>query len=83
MAVLTAPQRAAVKALMMEDLSRAREAAPLTKAELQAAIDATDDWIDTNASAFNLALPVAARNGLTAAQKARLFSAVALKRFGG
>lgn len=83
MAALTNPQRLAVRTGYGSDLSNRREAFALTKAQLDAAIAATDDWIDANAAAFNSALPVAARNNLTAAQKAELFHLVALKRFGG
>ena len=54
----------------------------ITKAELKAAVDATDDWIDTNAAAYNLALPTAARTNLNATQKTLLFCYVALKRAG-
>lgn len=53
----------------------------LTKPDLRAAIDAADAWINTNAAAFNSALPQPARGALTAAQKAKLLAAVALKRF--
>ncbi len=53
----------------------------ITKADLRAAIDAADDWADANASAYNLALPVAARNALTARQKARLLVFVIQKRW--
>ncbi len=52
----------------------------ITKADLRAAIDAADDWADANASSYNLALPVAARNALTAKQKARLLVFVVSKR---
>lgn len=53
----------------------------LTKADLRAAINAVDDWIDTNAASFNAALPLPARTTLTAKQKARLFFLVARRRF--
>jgi hypothetical protein len=82
MAVLTDQERAALHQIFMADRSRARDQLALTKAQLRAAIDATDGWIDTNAAAYNLALPVAARNNLTVQQKTLLFSYVALKRAG-
>ena len=81
MAILAISDRTAIRSLVGLDLSRARESIAITKAQLQAAIDATDQWIDDNAAAYNAALPSAARNGLTAAQKARLFMAVTRKRF--
>lgn len=83
MAVLSDPDRAAVNASLMRDLSQAREGCSLTKTQLQAAVNAADDWANTNASAFNSALPAAAQAGLTAAQKSRLLSYVVLKRWGG
>ena len=50
------------------------------KADLQAAVNATDDWIDSNQASFNSALPVAFRNNATLAQKTILFCAVAMMR---
>ena len=83
MAALSAAQRLAIRVLWGSDLSGRREAFNLSKVDLDAAIIATDNWIDTNAAAFNTALPVAARTTLTATQKAELFMRVALKRFSG
>lgn len=53
-----------------------------TKADLRAAINATDDWIDTNATAYNLALPVAFRTSASLAQKTLVFCWVAMRRAG-
>lgn len=53
----------------------------VTKADLRAAFNALDDWFDTNAATLNSALPVAARTGLSTAQKARLLRAVIAKRY--
>lgn len=53
-----------------------------TKADLRAAVDATDSWIDTNASAFNTALPAAFRNSASLTQKTILFCYVAMRRAG-
>lgn len=78
---LTAPQRTALRAEIGRVLSERREVFPLSKPQLDAAINATDDWIEANAAAFNSALPVVARNGLTARQKMELFCRVALARF--
>ena len=64
----------------MRYLSKPREPLALTKAELQAAVIATDVWIDGNAASYNSALPAAAQAGLTAAQKTLLFCGVALAR---
>jgi len=52
----------------------------LSKSDLQAAVSATDTWIDSAQSSYNSALPSAAQSGLTAAQKTLLFCAVALAR---
>ncbi len=56
---------------------------PLTKAQLRAAVNATDDWIDTNRSSFvsaiNAALP--SPGALTGRQKAKLFLMVASRRY--
>ena len=54
----------------------------VTKADLRAAVDATDAWIDTNAASFNSALPVAFRTGATLVQKTALFCYVAMRRAG-
>ena len=53
----------------------------ITKNDLRAAVNAIDDWVDTNAAAFNSALPLAARNNLTARQKAWLLFFVVRRRF--
>lgn len=84
MAVLPVAIRQEIWADFMRRFSSRREPiGALSKADLQAAVNATDGWIDTNAAAFNLALPIAARNALSAAQKAELFSLVALRRYSG
>jgi hypothetical protein len=49
---------------------------------IKAAADAADQWADDNASAFNLALPVAFRNAATLQQKSLLLAIVILKRAG-
>lgn len=58
------------------------EAVSITKADLRAAVNATDQWIDDNASAYNLALPQPARGALSATQKTLLFVYVAMRRRG-
>jgi hypothetical protein len=83
MAALSPAVRLAIRSAYGDLLSRRRDPFVITKAQLDAAINACDDWIDANAASFNTALPVAARTGLTAAQKAELFSLVALRRFSG
>jgi hypothetical protein len=56
--------------------------AGVTKADLQAAVDATDTWIDSNQAAFNAALPATFRNNATLSQKTLLFCFVARRRAG-
>jgi hypothetical protein len=54
----------------------------ITKAELRAAVDATDQWIEDNSSAYNLAIPQPARGAMSATQKTLLFVYVAMRRKG-
>jgi hypothetical protein len=80
MAELSTTDRQRIWRGLMRWWSNLREPLALAKVELQAAVDATDAWIEANQAAYNNALPVAARNNLTAAQKTLLFCAVALAR---
>lgn len=83
MAVLSTADRQRIWRGIMRFWSAMRESlGALTKSDLQAAVNATDDWIDSNAASFNNALPTAAKNALTASQKTLLFCAVALARTG-
>lgn len=82
MAVLSDDDRAAVNAEYQRELSDVREAlGSLTKAELRAAVNAIDAFMDANAAALNSALPQPARGVLTTAQKARLLMFVIRKRY--
>lgn len=63
-------------------MRRNTDACAFTKADMRAAVDATDSWIDTNASAFNSALPTAFRTNATQVQKTLLFCWVAMRRAG-
>ncbi len=56
--------------------------ANLTKADIKAAVDATDDWIDDNQASFNTALPNPFKTTATLDQKTLLFVIVALERAG-
>lgn len=81
MAVLSNADRIIVTNRLMLWLSETHGTLPShLKADVRAAVNATDDWQDTNASAFNLALPTVTRNNATAAQKARLFDEVSKRR---
>ena len=81
MAVLSDADRVVVFRRIMERLSHSRVPISITKADLRAAVNAVDDWINTNAAAYNTAIPQPARGALTASQKAELLSAVALRKF--
>lgn len=83
MAVLSDADRAQVWARAMRHWSQAGEPlGALTKAELRAAVNAVDAWADSNAAAFNSAIPQPARAQLTASQKAILLAYVCLRRAG-
>lgn len=56
--------------------------AGITKVDLAAAVAATDDWIEANASEYNLALPQPFRGSATAQQKTLLLCFVAMRRAG-
>lgn len=78
---MTSGQRATVAVSLMAALSQLFEVVTgLSKADFRTAVDATDQWASDNASSYNSALPTAARNALTAPQKARLLAAVVLAR---
>lgn len=55
----------------------------MTKADLLAAVNALDDFLEANAAAIHYAIPQPARGAMTVAQKARLLAYVALRRWGG
>lgn len=54
----------------------------LVKADIRAAVDATDTWIEANQAAFNTALPQPFRSSATLTQKTLLFCFVAMRRAG-
>lgn len=65
---------------LMRYLSDLRDETDLTKAELVAAVNAVDSWIDSNQGSFNSSLPTAFRTGASAAQKTLLFCVIAAMR---
>ena len=79
MAVLSATDRQRVKNYIMRNVS---SDLGVTKPDLQAAIDATDQWIEDNQSTFNSAIPVAARTAMNTNQKTLMFCFVAMRRAG-
>lgn len=82
MAALPEPDRVEVTAKLQRLAQWLAISCGITKADLKAAVDATDTWIDSNQTSFNNALPVAARNSLSLTQKTLLFTYVSLKRAG-
>ncbi len=83
MAVLPDADRVRIwRGLMRWWSSLANQAAlpNVLKADLRAAVDATDSWIDTNQAAYVAALPVTFRTNSTTAQKTLLFCCVAAMR---
>jgi len=84
--VLDALARARVTAQSMRQAELGTLA--ITKPDLRAAIDATDEWIEAAQGAlapptgYNAALPQPARGSLTAQQKTLLFCWVAMRRAG-
>lgn len=54
----------------------------LLKADIQAAVNAADDWADTNSAAFNAALPVPFRTTASTALKGLLLCYVVMRRNG-
>lgn len=81
MAVLPVADRVAVRSQFSQNLSENWTPTSLTKADLIAAVNAIDDWVDLNAVSFNLAIPLPARTQLTAKQKAQLLFFVIRRRF--
>lgn len=77
MAVLSNADRESVWAQTMRQVA----CSGVLKAELRAAIDAIDNWVDANATAFNTAIPQPARSALTSKQKAALLMYVVSRRF--
>lgn len=80
MAVLTDPQRITLHAEIMSALSANREPMPILKAAVRAAVDAADDWANSNAGSYNTALPAAFKNNATIDQKSRLLEMVIVRR---
>ena len=78
MAILADGDRAALWAKWMRDNSATIS---ITKADLRAAVNALDDFMNTNAAAINLAIPQPARSSLTTAQKAMLLNYVVSTRY--
>lgn len=81
MAVLSTTIRQQIWRGLMRYWSDLRESMGVNKSEFQAAVNAADDWIDSNAASYNSALPPAFRTTATPGQKAFLLAVVCLARF--
>lgn len=82
MAVMDSTNRASACRNFTDEICTARESfGALTKAQKQAAIDAVDQYLSDNASAFNTAIPQPARAHLSTTQKARLLIHVVRQRY--
>jgi hypothetical protein len=82
MAVLTETQRFKVWGALMREWQALGQPPTVVKGDIRAAVDATDDWIETNQANFNAALPDPFRSNMSLEQKTLLFCFVALKRAG-
>lgn len=81
MAVLSDGDRQLVRDEWMRDPAFSGETCSITKADIRAAINALDDFLNTNAASINTAIPQPARSALSTAQKARLLNYVIRKRY--
>lgn len=81
MAVLGDNDRVTLVQKFAQDMSGTRTAVSIVKADMRAAVNAIDDWVQANASAFNTAIPQPARGALTTQQKAKLLWYVVQRRF--
>ena len=82
MANLTEADRLRIWRGLMRFWSSLQElVAGFVKADLKAAVDAADAWVDSNAASYNAALPNPFRSAATSSQKSLLLVAVILMRF--
>lgn len=82
MAVLDEANRVAVWESHMRDPDLCAETfGTMSKTDLRAAVDALDDYLETNKTAINNALPAAAKAGMTTKQKAKLLMWVVRQRY--
>ena len=81
MAALSNADRGVVWSDAMRYFSQSGDVLAVKKADLRAAVDALDTFLDTNAATINAAIPQPARGALSASQKALLLSYVIAKRY--
>jgi len=81
MAELDETARTAVWTELMRKYSADGDTIGINKADLRAAVNAIDTYMNAHAATINNALPDAAKNSLTSAQKAIMLSYVVLVRY--
>jgi hypothetical protein len=78
MAVLSDQDRADVT---QEFMQQALGPHTITKADIRAAVNALDDWYNSNAASANAALPQPARGAMSQADKAHMSNLIVSKRY--
>lgn len=78
MAVLDTASRYKILGQIIRDFGWAG----FTKVDIQAVINAVDDWADANSVSYNNALPLNFKTNATAAQKALILAYVCMRRAG-
>lgn len=76
MAVLNAQDRLDGAGEWMQGRTQERDPIVGVKADIRAAFNAMDVWMEANAASLNAAIPLPARTALTQPQKAKLFQKV-------
>ena len=80
MALMSAIERFRCWAQYMRDLPGPFGSA--SKADIRAAVDAVDEWVENNQTSYNTALPQPFRNQATTLQKSLLLCYVVMRRVG-
>jgi hypothetical protein len=80
MAVLIEADRISLSAQIMREFVALGIETELTKGEILTLINAADDWLDTDKSRYNAAIPVGIRSRASGALKAFALSRAALLR---
>jgi hypothetical protein len=81
MPILSNEERAEITRSFMAETSDLGEDLGITKVDIRAAVDATDDWRVANASSANQALPLPFRSVASAAQKSRVMTLVIARAY--
>ena len=81
-ALSDADRQIATRAWIRRTFEELGGTATVTTVDIKAAIDALDDFLTSNETAINNAIPQPARGALTTTQKAMLVAYVAMRRAG-